>query len=126
MVVELIAIPLLVVGYIGATQQHKLAPQILWLDLAVLGTLLGGVANGGWLLLGRHAISAQRRKVLAGLSTAAPEPAPDTGLVGGGSDVMTVEGSTWYHRPDCVLVRDKELRLLKRRGGFEPCDVCEP
>lgn len=111
-------------GVSGTTQLSRL---ILWVNIAVVGLTVTGLANLVWLLEGRRAVATRRRAVLRGLDESwldivrpAGASAPETAVA---SSVMTR-----YHLPDCAAVRGKQVEPLPlaahASAGRTPCGIC--
>lgn len=115
---------LVVAGAVGASGEDDLQAEIPWLNVAVAGVILGGATVVLWLLAGRRAVTAARNRVVlcyaADLDVVASTSDPALRL----SDRVTVAGSTWHHRPDCLLVLGKPLVDLRGSEGLAPCEVC--
>jgi hypothetical protein len=117
------------ISWWGASGTGKQNRQITWIVVAILGIVLIGAANFVWLLAGRRAVGARRRVLLdaldglgRGLAGAADTGAPATTYVG-------VPGSSRYHLPSCLLVRDKaavQAVDIRKRTSARPCEMCRP
>jgi hypothetical protein len=131
---------LILVAWFEASGAVDLNAQIVWLNVGAIGVIVAGSGNVLWLLTGRRGVGELRQALTPALSahfaqvgeltgggTVAPttsfEPrVEDPGLFVSGADM------TRYHRPECLLVRDKEVRAAPatrhRARGLQPCQVC--
>lgn len=97
--------------------------QLVYVMLALLGTLIGTGAVMGFVVRGRRLISA-RRGLLLGTAPAAPaNAARATELVAGPQ-------GTWFHRADCLLVDGRNWsaspRTAHEKAGRKACPGCRP
>jgi hypothetical protein len=130
--------------------------QLPWFNLSVLGLVLAGGANGLWLARARRVVLRASAEVLPGplqlrdrseehahihgngLVTGTPGANHRTsaGPVNRGRRRPGADGLVWgqqmsfYHRPVCLLVTDKEVQGASRAeheaAGRQPCEVCRP
>ena len=121
---------LLAWAWFDASGTGKLADQTRSVVFALLGASAVVAGAGAWLAAGRRAVRVRRLAVIGlledrGMVTPAPAAAEaeTEGLV-------TVKGTSRYHRPDCLLVRDKSVQAFKPAsrgaGKREPCPMCLP
>lgn len=123
---------LLAWAWFDASGTGKLADQTRSVVFALLGASAVVAGAGAWLAAGRRAVRVRRLAVIGVLedrgmltpAQAAAEVEPDT------EGLVTVKGTSRYHRPDCLLVRDKSVQAFKpgsrRAGKREPCPMCRP
>jgi len=119
-----------------ASGTGKLDDQTRSVVFAVLG---GGAVVAGsiaWLSAGRRAVRIRKRTMvdlLEGSGLLAPledtaESETETGAATGG--LVSVKGTSHYHRAGCLLVRDKTVQAYapssRSAGTREPCPMCEP
>jgi len=139
----------LVIGYWGASGTVAQSTQLRWTALAVAGVAVAGLGNAVWLAAAARDVRARRGQMSVRLSMAlagaeksaqlAPPGARDyahlpraegqgaaASTAGGGSGVgvVTAEGMTHYHRPDCLMVVGKTVR--EGTGRKRPCPICRP
>lgn len=113
---------LVVVAAIGAAGEDAFHQEIAWLDLGVLGVIVGGATVLMWLLQGRRAVTVVRNQVVELFGVAAPIAAA---VVAEHPDrPITVAGSTWYHRPGCLLISGKPEIAVRSIRSLSPCQVC--
>lgn len=137
----IIGIPVIVIGWYGASRTPYVFEQVPYL---ISGGLLGlALAVVGGLFyfaywLTRQVQETRRqadhtaaalgeiRDLLAGSAIASSGRAA-AHATGNGSFVATEKG-TMFHRPDCVVVKGRDdLRAVDPDAeGFEPCKICEP
>jgi len=132
---QAIAAAVLVAAWFGLSDELVFTRQIPLLDLAVVATVAGGVANVAWIVQGRSAVRRRKatflRQVAAALpaTVAAPQRSdPRSSLAAMGDGFVAAARMTRYHRPDCPLLDGKDVRPV---GGSEQrdrtaCGVCRP
>lgn len=121
-----------VVGWFGVSGTPRVSQQTPWLNVAVGGVVVSGVAVVVWLTNGRRAVGERRRRLV-------PDGADALGTVPGGGSTTALEtaapeplvilrGMGRYHRAGCELVAGKPVRALRKAPGRElsPCGVCRP
>jgi hypothetical protein len=128
----LIGLALVVTGWVGASGEVVIDDQFAWLNFAVAGVVLAGVAGALWIMQGRRAVGRRMHVLLA------PRPADDVPAFPGaesraGRDDAFVAAAamTRYHLPSCLLARGKPLHAtgpgsFHRREGRRPCELCLP
>jgi hypothetical protein len=117
---------LVVVAWIGASGERQLSPQVVWVNLAVVGSAIAAVGQATWLLQGRRAVGVLRHQVLPDRERPRRPAAPPIAPVAA-TGVVAIAGSGRYHRPDCLLVAGKDVDGVDAaRDGLQPCDVCQP
>lgn len=121
-------------GWLGTSGQSTPSDQMVWVQLAVVGTGLVVMANARWLLAGRRAVNRYYRQV----STAVPLTLDALGSFSGveyGAAVgerrlVAVPAMRWYHRPECELTAGKAVTADSRQthetAGRRRCGVCRP
>jgi hypothetical protein len=118
-------------GVIGAATFRQ---QFAGLALAAAGVTLALAADIGWVLNGRSAVAGLRRTVLPGMVALRPVRRSGQGVTDrpSGPSAPTAPfvaaGTRRYHRPDCLLVRGKDVTALSGPTAEHPeaCEVCEP
>ena len=118
-----------IVGWHRVSGRASMAAQISPLNLAVAGMVVVGAGQAMWFLAGRRAVGARRRALLALRAQPAPA-APARALQLAVSQASYVGGERFYHRPECVLVVDRNWAPTSERehvdAGRVPCGVCTP
>ena len=121
----------LFVGWWGISGTTARADQYGWLNIAIAGVIVIGVANCAWLIAGRRRLAARaagvymriERRTVAAVTPNGSESSVRPTLLAG-------TGMRHYHREDCDYVQGKKVtrRTLGRheREGRRPCPVCRP
>jgi hypothetical protein len=120
----------LFMGWWGTSATPRLSRQVAWLNVGVLGVLIGGVGVVFWLCAGRRAVGRRRLVLLPDVASAAArtveQPAPQAIP----SAMVAADNMTRYHTPGCAFVAGKTVRaasaISHRRAGRSPCGVCQP
>jgi hypothetical protein len=120
----------LFISWWAASGTGKLNRQITWMVVAIVAIVVIGAGNFLWLLAGRRAVGARRRRLLEGLENL------DAGVLAAGAGgaltdapaFLAVAGTSRYHHPSCLLVRGKAASSVdpKKRRGLKPCEMCCP
>lgn len=128
---------LAIAGWWGASGTSSASAQLGWLNLALLGLLVAGTANGLWLGRARRTISLARAMLLpypptaVQLNGAARSHAQST-VRSTDDDSRLVSGQqmTHYHRASCLLVAGKAVKTATRAqhaaADRTGCGVCQP
>jgi hypothetical protein len=126
------ALVLILVGWWQAAGTGSVRSGVAWLNLCLAGLVVAGVANGLWLLRGRQAVTLARVSVLGHPrpvrvgSRESVYPAEDNGH----AVLVAMPGLRRFHRPGCLLVAGKRVRVASRvahqRARRLACEVCEP
>jgi hypothetical protein len=130
-----VGLGMLLVGVLGARGDDRLTDQLVWINLAMVGTAVAAVAQGSVLLGGRRALGAARRSAVsaadrrfAGITSERPSPLADRPAPSGA--VVTVDGGTRLHRSDCLFVRGKPVHAADLDADLDAdlprCEVCRP
>lgn len=111
------------VAWTGSSEAAALTDQIEWLNLAVVGLLIGVATDVTFLLILRRAIGNRRRSLVPDLS---PQPdAPHTP-----DRWLWIPRTARAHVPGCVLVAGKTTQLLGpaeiRAEQLQRCELCCP
>jgi hypothetical protein len=127
---------LIVVGWYVAAGQAGDSRQVVPLNLAVGGAVVGGVANLAWLLRGWHAVGERRKALARLLLTDVPGAEPEhsrsaeSERASASVGMLVGEGSRYFHRPSCPLAAGRSWQpaplAAHLKAGREPCGVCEP
>ena len=116
---------LLLFAYIGASGTAHLDQQGLWLDLAIGGLLLGGFGATSFLLAGFRRVYLD----VGGLLEAGRTPAAPAAF-SAGAPLVSVAGTTRFHRASCLLVDGKAAvpgsREEHLQAGRTSCEMCRP
>ena len=123
----IVGLVLLLVAWVGASDQRDSADQMVWLNLGVAGVLVTAGACGSWVLQGRRAVEHRLALVFSGADEIVldhvTEPARPEQLA-------TVARMTRYHVADCLLLTGKavtfETRANHEQAGLQPCEMCRP
>lgn len=131
----------LVVAWFGVSGSAVLPDAVNYTIVGIAGVVLQGCGNIVWLMRGRRVIGQRRVQTIAQLellvgldADAAPSAAPAGSATRGqprtGADLVTVPGTSRFHREDCQLVTGKDVvpaRLADHlAAGRQACGVCEP
>jgi hypothetical protein len=136
MTVSALSTALVVVGWYLAAGEANDSDQIVPLNVAIAGVVLGGVANLTWLLRGWHAVGERRKALIGQLQVDVPATGSDRSRAAenehqSADDLMLVgEASRYFHRPSCPLVANRSWSPAPLGShlvaGREPCGVCRP
>jgi hypothetical protein len=121
----LLGAALIVVAYLGSADEAHLEDQLGWVNLGVVGLLVAGVGAGALLLAGRRAVGLRRLRLLHDPAPRAVQASPTSDRV---PLLVWLPGSSLVHRPECQLVRGKDVDELDATGilqlALRPCEVC--
>jgi len=112
------------VCWLAAAFHSSWPPQIKWIEAAIVAVVIACLANAVWLLGGFRQVRSQRRACIQMLTTAEiTEPASHWP---GGEIYVSAPRMTMYHRPSCLLVKDKFTEPVTPEGAcsLAPCRVC--
>ena len=129
-----LAAAVLIGAWFGLSDELVFTRQIPLLDLAVVATVAGGVANVTWIVQGRSAVrrrkAAFRSRVAQVLpaTVAAPAVSHPTPALAVEEGFVSAPRMTRYHRPGCPLLDGKDVRPVggPEEGGRAACGVCRP
>lgn len=112
---------LIAAAWFFAAGRADAGDQMAFLSLAVVGVALGTVASGGWVMKGRRAVGARRRRLLGA--------APVTAAVGPrAQDLVAGPAAAWFHRSDCLLVESRRFAAFSlvdhQAAGRRACPAC--
>jgi hypothetical protein len=111
------------VSWFGASGQSDAGRQLVYVSLAVCGMFVGMAGVGGWLLGGRRTVRAQTRLLLGDAPAA-----PSTSAGPASGSFVAVPDAQWFHRADCLLVKDRTLAVSPRSdheaAGRKACPAC--
>ena len=88
---------LVVLSWFFAAGRPDAGDQLVYVSLALLGTLIAMGAVAGWTVRGRRMIGARRGLLLGTAPQASVDAARSVDLVAGAQ-------GKWFHRSDCLLV----------------------
>jgi hypothetical protein len=112
-----------VASWFFAAGRPDAGDQLVFVSLALVGTLIGMGAVVGWIVRGRRIISA-RRSLLLG--TAPPAPAEAASAL----ELVAGPRGKWFHRSDCLLVDGRNWnaspRAAHESAGRLACPGCRP
>ena len=97
--------------------------------LATIGAVVAGFGNVLWLLGGRQAVTSRYVRAIPAPPARSEEsrPVPEAHVT---SDPVSAPGMGLYHRPGCLLTRQKPVVAARatehRAAGKQPCKVCQP
>ena len=110
-----------------ASGDASLSDQIGPADVAVLGLVVFGAANVGWLMRGRRAVGTRMRTQMARLNVGDVVSLADLD-VESSSEFVAVAGLVHFHRPDCHMVRGRTVEQASQswfvETGRRSCGVC--
>jgi hypothetical protein len=125
----------MICAYAGAANTVDFRNQIIWVAIAVGGTVFTGAAGVGWLLGGFASVSYERRVLQArarlqyGLDSLGEPALPADGRTGA-DVIVTARGMRCFHRPDCDVVAGKSpVAVTRAQAGsrkLEACRMCQP
>jgi hypothetical protein len=114
---------LVAVSWFFAAGRPDAGDQLVFVSLALVGTLIGMGAVAGWIARGRRIISA-RRSLLLGTAPAAPA------LAASALELVAGPRGKWFHRADCLLVDGRNWtaspRTAHESAGRRACPGCRP
>ena len=142
-VMLIIGVPIIVLGWYGASRTPYVFEQVPYL---ISGGLLGlALAIVGGLFYFAYWVTKQIqetrrqteqtgkalgeiRDLLAGATIAASGASASTSRATGNGAFVATENGTMFHRSDCVVVqgRDDLRKVEPGTKGLEPCKICEP
>jgi hypothetical protein len=115
------------IAWFGASGATVIADQIAWLNLAVLGAVVPGMAAGRWVLRGHQAFRRRTDGLSGGYRVSSPQVAPESN---GREAFVSHPAMTRYHRSGCLAAAGKavalESRAVHERAGRIPCEMCRP
>jgi hypothetical protein len=118
---------LLVASYLGVSAEVHLKDQVPFLDLGVVG-LLVGTAGGVWWLAAIVKAVRVRKAAAVVLVRSRFDSVKVTGPVGRAEGFVAAERMTRYHRRGCALVAGKDATAATlaehSAAGRRPCGVC--
>lgn len=130
---NMVGLSLLLAAYVQVSGTASLSWQIGWTSLGIVGLVIGGFGNTLWLLAGRRAVGARQRRLVPDRPIHTAAAASQCNNCKGQREADSLVAGlkmTRYHRPDCVLVRGKDVQARSRadheRASCRPCQVCEP
>ncbi len=120
----------ILVAWWGASGTTRLPTLITWVDVAVVGVVVSGMANLVWLLEGRRAVGERRYAVLGDPDLTAGAAQRTVADLGGELSLVAAEAMTRYHRAACPAVAGRHVAAASRDDhesvGRSPCGICRP
>jgi hypothetical protein len=118
------------VGWIGTANSPATDDAVRWVVLTVLSLVLAVFAGALWVLALRRRIGLRRAALLPAVTTSLG-PGPTAPRTTDTSDrLVATARMRYFHRPDCRLVRNKDLQVADRAAhaneGRSACPVCAP
>ena len=114
---------LVAAGWFFAAGRADAGDQLVFVSLALIGTLVGLAAVIGWVVRGRRAIST-RRALLLGTP---PPPKAETARA---AELVAAPTGKWFHRADCLLAYGRAWsaapRAAHEKAGRLSCPGCRP
>ena len=126
---QTLGVGLVTVAWFGVSGEPELNDQFRWVALATVGAVVAGFGNVLWLLGGRQAVTSRYVRAIPAPPARSEEsrPAPEAHVT---SDPVSAVGMRLYHRPGCLLTRQKSVVPARatehRTAGRQPCKVCQP
>jgi hypothetical protein len=131
----LLAVAGLLASYIGVSGTVLWSRQLLWLGIGIGAVGVGGLGVMGWLLVAFRNVRLRQAAASAALlsrlvlddSTRSPHTLG--GPPAGADDAavatyVAADGMTHYHRPGCLLLREKTTHPVVPGADLTPCGVC--
>lgn len=122
---------LLLVCWWESSGTGRVSKQTTWANVAVASIGVIALASIMWVASGRRAVRARRDRLndlLESLTPSALVPQRDGLSVE--DHLFTVDGTSRYHRSDCLLVAKKEAHVAPKEvigsGDWQPCEMCRP
>ena len=113
---------LILIAWIGASDTTDWDTQMGWTALSMAGVVVVCIGVGIWLFRGFARVRAEaravRRSVAARIARNGPTVEDDIS-----NGWVTVAGMAHRHRPDCLLVRGKNV-VATDEAVLAPCGVC--
>ena len=114
---------LVALSWFFAAGRADAGDQLVFVSLAVVGTLLGAIGAALWTAHGRRLINLRRALLLGTAPPPAAVGAVATALVAGPS-------GKWFHRADCLLAEGRgwptSSRAQHESAGRHACPGCKP
>ena len=114
---------LVALAWFFAAGRADAGDQLVFVTLAVVGTMVGVVGAVLWTTHGRRLINLRRALLLG----TAPPPAADRAVA---TDLVAGPTGKWFHRADCLLAEGRgwppSPRPQHERAGRRPCPGCQP
>lgn len=123
---SLIALAVIGIAWYGASGEGRLSQQMSWLNLAVVGILVGGAGNLTWMARGRRSVGERRRALLGAWERTGSGAASPTSAPGAKADsrLVRVAGMRFAHTADCPLVTGKKVVTVRADDAAPRCGVC--
>ena len=122
---------LLLVCWWESSGTGRVAKQTTWANVAVASIAVITIASIMWVAAGRRAVRARRDRLndlLEDLVSTAP--AADRRVTSMENQLLTVNGTSRYHRSECLLIAHKNASTAPTdaidSGDLQPCEMCRP
>jgi hypothetical protein len=114
---------LVAAGWFFAAGRADAGDQLVFVSLALVGSLVGLAAVIGWVVRGRRLISTRRGLLLG---TPPPPKAESARAV----ELVAAPTGKWFHRADCLLAHGRDWNASPRgaheKAGRLSCPGCRP
>lgn len=114
---------LVALSWFFAAGRADAGDQLVFVTLALAGTMVGVAGAVIWTVHGRRLINLRRALLLG----TAPPPAADRATA---TDLVAGASGKWFHRADCLLAEGRGWRPSPRaeheRAGRLACPGCKP
>ena len=114
---------LVVLSWFFAAGRADAGDQLVFVTLAVVGTMVAVTGAVLWTAHGRRLINLRRALLLG----TAPPPAADRAL---STELVAGPSGKWFHRADCLLAEGRGWppapRPQHERAGRRACPGCQP
>lgn len=125
----------MVIGWTGISGTADLEKQTRWLGFGIGSLIVAGIGMVAWLVAGLVSIATLRRGVMRDLALRYPaaenaHASEETAQHQAVGTFGMATGMRRYHRADCDILVDKEVRWLDSEAlhfaGALPCGMCDP
>lgn len=125
----------MIIGWAGISGTADLKKQTRWLGFGIGSLIVAGLGMVTWLVAGLVSIAKLRRGVMRDLAVRYPEAenargSEETAQHQAVGTFGIATGMRRYHRADCDILVDKEVRWLDSESlhfaGALPCGMCDP
>jgi hypothetical protein len=114
---------LVLAGWFFAAGRADAGDQLVFVSLALIGSLVGLAATIGWVVRGRRQIGIRRRLLLG-------SPPPPKAEAAFATELVAATTGKWFHRADCLLAHGRDWSAASRaeheRAGRLSCPGCRP
>jgi hypothetical protein len=114
---------LVLAGWFFAAGRADAGDQLVFVSLALIGSLVGLGATIGWVVRGRRQISIRRGLLLG-------SPPPPKAEAAFATELVAATTGKWFHRADCLLAHGRDWSAAPRaeheQAGRLSCPGCRP